>query len=70
MLKLGPRVGLLLKQPWFWIVLLDLIWVFLLWPLLDSPQNLYPFLRRTGMTSGRSLRLSGCTVFWPSDGGF
>ncbi len=48
MLKLGPRVGLLLKQPWFWIVLLDLIWVFLLWPLLDSPQNLYPFLPENG----------------------
>ena len=37
MLKLGQRAGLLLKQPWLWIVLLDLIWLFLLWPLLDFP---------------------------------
>ena len=44
MLKLGQRAGLLLKQPWLWIVLLDLIWLFLLWPLLDFPQYLYPFL--------------------------
>lgn len=42
--KFGQQVGWLLKQPWFWIFLLDLIWLFLLWPLLDSPQNLYPFL--------------------------
>ena len=42
--KLGQRVTWLLKQPWFWIVLLDLIWEFLLWPLLDSPRILYPVL--------------------------
>ena len=44
MLKLRHRAGWLLKQPWLWIVLLDLIWLFLLWPLLDFPQYLYPFL--------------------------
>lgn len=42
--KFGQRAAWLLKQPWFWIVLLDLIWVFLLWPLFDSPRILYPVL--------------------------
>ena len=42
--EIGTTGGVAAEQPWLWIVLLDLIWLFLLWPLLDFPQYLYPFL--------------------------
>ncbi len=34
----------LLKQPWFWILLADLTYLFILWPLSEKPEILFPVL--------------------------
>ena len=34
----------LIRQPWFYIVLVELLVIFVLYPLCNNPQRLYPFL--------------------------
>ena len=36
------------KQLWVWILLLDFVYLLLLWPLQEYPETLYPILPEGG----------------------